>query len=131
MIYRIIFLILICISLVSEGYAEQIQSIPKQMSVEKIQKLDQIEKAKESLKKLKQLSNSMTTRKYSDCFKAYGDEIFCQCLSQNLPIPVSFNLYIKIVTTPKDELGYSELNKEDKQMVDVTLQTRETCVGNK
>ena len=57
-----------------------------------------------------------------------GDKKFCQCLRNNLPIPVSFNLYVRIVTTPKEELGYSELQKEDKAIVDTTLKVREMCI---
>ncbi|HHH50366.1 MAG TPA: hypothetical protein ENK52_05245 [Saprospiraceae bacterium] len=103
----------------------------RQPTVDEIQKLDQIEKAKEALYKLKQFSDSITIKKYSDCIKAFGNQKFCQCLRNNLPVPVSFMLYTKIVTTPKDELGYAELDAENKKVVDVTLTVRENCVNQK
>ncbi len=100
------------------------------MSAEQIQKLDSLNHAMESLDKLKNLTDSMTRRKKSDCLKAFGNQDFCQCLSDNLPVSVSFQLYVTIVTTPKDKLGYSELDQENKGVVDVAINAREKCVKN-
>lgn len=120
----IVFVVLPCTS-----FAAETTQTKSQPTVEEIQKLDQIEKAKEALDKLEQFANSITRKKHSDCIKAYGNQKFCQCLRDNLPVPVSLMLYTKIVTTPMHELGYEDLDAENKEIVDVTLSVRETCVN--
>src|SRR5665647_559144 len=122
----LLFLFVVIPGHVSSG-EEQKQT--RQMSVEDIHKLDSIEKAKESLNALALLADNISKKKYSDCAKVVGKNSICQCLGDNLPVPVSFNLYVRIVTTPKEELGYPKMNQEDKAIVDVTLQAREMCVG--
>lgn len=125
----IIVLSLLFFFISSPVFANEKQGSSKPMSAEQIQKLDSIEKAKEALDKLQQLTDSITRQKYYDCLMAFGDQIFCQCIADNLPVSVSFELYVRIVKTSKDELGYSELDQENKSIVDVTLNVREKCVG--
>ena len=122
----IVFVVIACTS-----FAVETTQKKGQPTVEEIQKLDQIEKAKEALDKFQQFADSIIREKHSDCIKAYGNQLFCQCLRDNLPVPVSLMLYTKIVTTPKDELGYAELDAENKKIVDVTLTVRENCVNHK
>lgn len=112
----------------TSSFAEKTHQIKDTLTVEEIQKLDQIQKAYEALDKLKMLSEKITRRKYSDCIKTYGDKMFCQCLSDNLPVPVSLMYYTEIVTTPKNELGYEYLDSENKEILDTTLRVRNVCV---
>jgi hypothetical protein len=125
---RIIILFFLCLFFNDSVFASENKSSPGQMSAEQIQKIDQLDHLKESLDKLKTLSNSITRQKKSDCLIAFGDQNFCQCLGDNLPVTVSFEVYVNIVTTPKDKLGYSELDQENKDVVDATINAREKCV---
>lgn len=125
---RIIIFSIVCLFFNASVFASENKNSPGQMSAEQIQKLDQLDHLKESLDKLETLANSITRQKKSDCLKAFGNQEFCQCLSDNLPVPVSFELYVTIVTTPKDKLGYSELDQENKDVVDATINAREKCV---
>jgi hypothetical protein len=125
---RLIIVFIVCLIFNVSAFASENQNPAEKMSAEQIQKLDSLNHAMESLDKLGKLADSMTRQKKSDCLKAFGNQDFCQCLSDNLPVPVSFELYVTIVTTPKDKLGYSELDQENKDIVDVTINAREKCV---
>lgn len=125
---RLIIVFIVCLIFNISAFASENQNSAEQMSAEQIQKIDSLNHAMESLDKLEKLTDSMTRQKESDCLKAFGSQNFCKCLSENLPVPVSFELYVTIVTTPKDKLGYSELDQENKDVVDVTINAREKCV---
>jgi hypothetical protein len=113
------------------GFAEEGKDPQQQLTLEEIQKMDDLNEAKRLLQQFREATNNMSKIKYSNCFKAFGDNKFCQCLTSKLPVPISFGYYVQIVTTPKNELGYSQLSQEDKKVVDVTLEAREICVGEK
>lgn len=110
--------------------AEEKKNPPaKTMPVETMQQIDNLDKALESIKKLELLTDSISRQKYSDCLKAFGNQNFCQCLRDKSPVGIDFAGYIKVVTTTKEELGYSKTDKETKQLIDNTLKARESCVS--
>ena len=71
----------------------------------------------------------MSRQKYSDCMKAFGNQKFCQCLRDKSPVGIDFAGYVKVVTTTKEELGYSKMDNETKQLIDNALKAREVCVS--
>jgi hypothetical protein len=96
--------------------------------VERLRQLAAIEDAKTAVAELRGLATSITTKKRLKCMMAVGTEPFCDCLAQNTPVGASFEDYITITTTSKDDLKYSTLDQETKGLVDNTLKAREACV---
>ena len=92
-----------------------------------------IEKEKQELidemDKMEKLAGQLMTEKEMECKRAFGNTEFCECLTDNLPIGVSFRKYIVIMTSKKDELDYDKLSREEKEMVDWVSSTREKCVN--
>jgi hypothetical protein len=109
--------------------AEEKKDAPtKTIPVETMHQIDSIDKILEETKELELLADSISRQKYSDCIKAFGNQKFCQCLRDKSPIGIDFTGYVKVVTTTKEELGYSKADKETKQLIDNTLNAREACV---
>lgn len=107
---------------------EKKDSPAKTMPIETMHQIDSMDKTIEKAKELELLVDSMSRQKYSDCLKAFGNQKFCQCLRDQSPVGIDFADYVKIVTTTKEELGYSKTDKETKQLIDNTLKAREVCV---
>jgi hypothetical protein len=101
----------------------------KAIPVETMQQIDDLNKLMEKAKELELLANSISRQKYSDCLKAFGNQKFCQCLKDKSPVGIDFAGYIKVVTTTKEDLGYSQADKETKGLIDNTLNARESCVS--
>jgi len=101
----------------------------KTMPVETMHQIDSLDKALDAAKELELLVDRMSRQKYSDCMKAFGNPKFCQCLRDKSPVGIDFAGYVKVVTTTKEELGYSKTDKETKQLIDNALKAREVCVG--
>lgn len=75
-----------------------------------------------------QARQAVGKQKTDHCLKAVGQNKFCGCIGENLPATVSFEQYIHTMVTSKEELGYSAMPTEQKQMVDASLEAREKCV---
>lgn len=101
----------------------------KTMPVETMHQIDSLDKALDAAKELELLVDRMSRQKYSDCMKAFGNQKFCQCLRDKSPVGIDFAGYVKVVTTTKEELGYSKTDKETKQLIDNALKAREVCVS--
>jgi hypothetical protein len=97
-------------------------------ALERIQQKENFDKVNEALKELELLTEKVSRQKFTDCLKAVGNQNFCQCLREKSPVGTDFAGYVKIVTTNKDELGYSSADKETKGLIDNTLKAREECV---
>ena len=104
------------------------QDQPQPTEVERLREIQAIEDARASLKKLQALTNEMSTTKRLKCMMAFGSAPFCECLSEKTPIGASFENYIRITTTSKEDLEYADLDAEWKSLVDNTLTARESCV---
>ena len=104
------------------------EKIPKkETEVEMLQKIDTIKNLEESVDNMLLLVDSMTRKKESACRKAFGNQKFCKCIAAESPVGTDFYGYIQIVTTPKDELGYSKATKETKDLIDYNLKARAVC----
>ena len=99
----------------------------KDTEVEALQKIDELANVREKIDNLTLLVENMTRKKESACRKAFGNQKFCKCIATNSPVGTDFYGYIQIVTTPKDELGYSKATKETKDIIDNNLKARAVC----
>jgi hypothetical protein len=103
----------------------------KQLPAEEIGKIQQLEKVLDDLKKLEALTEEMSKEKYYKCLKAFGSDLFCGCIRDNLPVIVTFEDYIAIITSSKEELNYNKLGDNEKKTIDLTHKTREICINKK
>lgn len=92
-----------------------------------MEKIRLLEQQIQELKVLKQ-QQVVTEAKSEQCMKAVSREKFCGCISQNLPIEVSFEEYVHTLVTPREKLGYQTMTAEQKKMIDATLEVREKCI---
>lgn len=121
-IVALLFISIFC----SLAFAQQ-----KQIQVDKIDEIQKLDKLMGDLDKLKVQAEQISKEKYYKCLKAFGDDLFCQCLRDNLPVGATFEDYIAIVTSTKEEFGYQILNDNDKKIVDITYNVREMCVNKR
>lgn len=81
--------------------------------------------------KIEALKNSLdqyARQRDLDCQFAFGHQKFCDCLNHRLPIAVNFSQYIAIITSDKIKL-VSQLNEEDKKIVNMVFDARDVCVS--
>lgn len=82
----------------------------------------------ESMKAFRLKVGSLARKRKNNCLKAFGNEQFCNCLNDNLPMAINFVGYIQLITSTKDEIGYKSLLTEDKEFVDKVIRARDQCV---
>ena len=92
-----------------------------------LEKIKQLEQQLQELKLLKE-QQSVSDKKSDDCMKVVSREKFCSCVGVNLPREVSFEQYVHIMLTNKEDLKYSTLNAEQKLSIDNTIAVRDTCI---
>lgn len=73
--------------------------------------------------------NDGVAQKYSDCMRTFGNRKFCQCLRDKTPAEIDFKDYVKVLTTPKSDLGYAGADKNMQQVIDSTLKIGEVCIN--
>ena len=112
----------------ADGYSQSPAPSKKPLTVEQLQRLKALDEIKDALEELGAMGDSMGRKKETACLLAFGDEGFCGCLRENLPVITSFELYVQIVTSSKENLGYAKLSADEKVMVDNTIKARESCV---
>jgi hypothetical protein len=98
------------------------------MPLEQRQKLADIEKALASMDKLKAIVEEMSQARKQECLKAFGHLKFCGCIAQSVPVALTFQQYISIVTHSRDENKYSALSNENKKIYDLAGSARDQCV---
>ena len=79
------------------------------------------------LDQLRLMTQQRTKRKELLCMKAFGHKVFCACLAHESPVGVTFEQYLTIVITARDEMNYSGLKDEDKTLVDNSRRARDVC----
>lgn len=114
------FLAAACISILAMSAGAQ--------SLDQLDKLDHYNKAMSAANQLESIVASRAEATKLACLKAFGRPTFCSCLSQNLPIDLSFSDYIVIVTHSKEQNGYGRLTGETKAAYDKVPAVREMCV---
>ena len=93
--------------------------------IEKKQLFDDLDK---SFDRVKDALSDISGNVESDCLKAFGYKNFCQCLSRNIPLILSFQNYVRIVTSSKTDLKYDKLPDDEKKLIDITRKGRDHCV---
>jgi hypothetical protein len=96
------------------------------------QPLEQRERLKELLRTVdaaKAEAVRLANNKKQQCITAVAAEQLCECLAQNLPLPVDFPQYATLVAQTKEELKYDKLAPLDKKVVDRVREVRDQCVA--
>ncbi len=100
--------------------------------LERLEENEKVEKALSTLSKVEVLLDNMMRDNKTRCLKAFGHELFCNCLSDNMPGPgmivLSFYEYIAATTKSKEDLKYNQLPDDQKKMIDSLRQLRGKCV---
>jgi hypothetical protein len=104
-----------------------LSALPSFAQDDVMERIRLLEQQIQELKILKQ-QQVATEAKSEQCLKAVAREKFCSCVSQNLPIEVSFEDYVHTLVTPREKLGYQTMTAEQKKLVDSTLEVREKCI---
>jgi hypothetical protein len=102
-----------------------------QNKIERLEQLQAKEKLEGALNELESLIENQAREVENSCIKAFGDKIFCNCISVKLPSILSFPEYVAIVSLTKNELNYQNLSKKDKEIIDIARLARDTCVNLK
>lgn len=108
----------------------------KELPIEEIEKIEKMNDLANKLEMAAQTLQNFSEKFLTQCLKSFGNKKFCQCLQKKKPtggtdlIPyVDFLTYIKVAITPKEELGYPKMNKEDQGLIDIILKAREECIS--
>jgi hypothetical protein len=118
---------LICAALVVAVTMAGAQSTT-QSELEAQQKADQLDKAMRAADRLMALANDIAAEKRAACMRAVGAAKFCGCLSIQLPVELTFPMYVQVTTGTKEENEYSKLNAKSKKMYDAVPAVRDRCV---
>ena len=121
-IIKILFLVVFIFPLVSFADA-------KKMPVDKVDQKQKQESIDDKSEKLQKLADALLKEKYLKCMTAFGDDSFCKCLCKNLPVLSSFENYVAIITSTKEELNYKKYNDVEKKAIDLTFKARGICVN--
>jgi hypothetical protein len=79
-------------------------------------------------KSLEEFGNIIDKRK-SDCLKALGNDKFCDCLNDKLPIMASFLFYVETVISSKGEINDAIRQTPDlAKVIDKIISVRNECV---
>ncbi len=92
-----------------------------------MEKIKRLEQQIQELKTLKEQQN-LGLVKTDHCMKVVAREKFCTCIGNNLPRDVSFENYVHTLVTSKEALGYADMTKDKKDMIDSIVQVREKCI---
>lgn len=63
-----------------------------------------------------------------DCLKDTGNDHFCSCIAESIPVLFSFEDYVAITTHTLDELNFESLDPDYRQAIDATIGARDSCV---
>lgn len=112
---------LICILLVycSSGAAESLDQLEKNWN---------IQNNKDPVVELLESIATVAKQREYECKRAFGSNEFCKCLSQELPVSVTFMQYNAIVIRSKEQLLFETTSEENKKLVNAIYSARNKCV---
>jgi len=116
MTHRILFIVL-CASFASTPVLAQ---------DDLLEKIKRLEQQIEELKALKEQQN-ISVVKTEQCMKVVAREKFCTCVGHSLPRDIGFEQYVHTLISSKEALGYAGMSREQKGVIDATLDVRENC----
>ena len=103
----------------------------KPLSKEQIEKLENLQKAIDSIEDMEATMKRRSQEKFSSCLKAIGSNSFCNCIREKTPVGITFQQYVGLLSLSDEEIKKaSSGDKENKKIIETTLQAREMCVGN-
>lgn len=97
-------------------------------SLDQLNQLEKMEEAIDTIDQFQVKLDAMLRERRTDCSQAFGNETFCECLLDKLPVAWSFADYVAITTRSKEENGYAQLNAEYKDAYDKVAPVRDQCV---
>jgi len=92
-----------------------------------LEKIKLLEQQIQELKTLKEQQN-ISDRKTEQCMKVIAREKVCSCIGAALPLEVNFEQYVHTLLTSKEALGYTGMSREQKSVIDATLEVRDKCI---
>ena len=131
MLIKYIVTIAIVVLVVSPLNAQDLTTVESERNNQKI--LRELDSLETDAKVLARSKIEITT---DDCFAALGHRNFCKCLGEKLPMSVSFQDYVGLVSMTKFEImkANSGLDSSDllrlSRLVDKTRQVRDKCVND-
>jgi hypothetical protein len=108
--------------------AQTDQQQGKPPTADQLEQLQLFQRAQELLGTMKTTLEHKAKSDLLQCQRAIGHNEFCECLTKNLPIVVSFSAYISMLTSTKVDLNYGQLTSKQQLVVDKTLAARDQCV---
>jgi hypothetical protein len=106
-----------------------LEDLQKQQTIDDAR--HQNEQAVETLNKVETLMRKMLADRHMACQRSFGNERFCACLDESLPIAWTFQDYIAITTMSKEQNGYAAMKPNDRKAYDMVGPVRDKCVGAK
>lgn len=126
---KILSSLLLC-AVVSISFAQESKTLEQLRNEGEFnRKVEQNQKAIAALSNLEALVESMSKSRNLACMKAFGEPKFCNCLSENLPIAISFANYVAITTQSKEENSYDTMPVNDRKAYDMVGPIRDKCVS--
>ena len=104
------------------------QTPPKPIPLEAQERIDQMEKLIDKLNGFEASVGQMIAEKKRGCVRAVGNEAFCNCIVDGIPVVMDFPQYVAILVASKDDLHYDTLSPDDKKAIDMARQSRDKCV---
>lgn len=102
-----------------------------QQKTEKLENKVNAQKLEQALEIMEALTTASTgDEKKLNCLKVFGDEDFCNCVAENLPMGITFFDYVEIAAGKKDVLEkYKHYdNKTKKELVEMAKKTSTKCI---
>ena len=100
-----------------------------QQTLETLERAQNLETARDLADEVVRLSHEIAQTKERKCMRAFGHTSFCTCIAEQSPVGVTFENYILITTSAKEDLGYSTLPLEDQRLIDGARTARDRCVA--
>ena len=122
--------LLIVVIIVVLSAASSVLGQDTQQEPTNLQQLDQQLIDQQLIDQFHGRTNLATEGRYYDCMKTFGHEGFCSCLRDRAPAISTFDLYVQVVTSTKEELEYDSLDLDWQELVDGAIATREECVAS-
>jgi hypothetical protein len=97
-----------------------------QQPLEQRERLDSLMRAADAAKAE---AIRLTDNNKQQCITAVAAEQLCECLAQNLPLPMSFAQYAALVAQTKEQFENDKLSPLDKKVVDRVRMVRDQCVA--
>ena len=106
---------------------------PCTLRAQSLEQVDQLAHANKALDLINQMQGMLDEQAHEtefSCLKAFGNQVFCKCVSANLPMSFTFSDYVSIVTQSKEQNGYAQLTSDVQKAYDAVPAVREKCVAN-